>query len=798
MKLIDKSKIKLKEDSTPVTYSIVPKNQDAQSRNADQQISALKGKVQPNDDITVDPQAVNEETEEEYYNRLSKNQDEDFIKQEDEYFNSLKDEYQNDKKVLPYGYTIDKDGVVYKNRKLYGYWSPIEQRIKGMYERKMTKGEIERSKLKNKMKNESVLISKNKFNKLLIKENINDPYIDYFKDLIDTEYAKSGVSRRDLARLTSLGIPFNNVGELINLFNNDETYHTTQWIERVLPSLKIINKKGLTDEANIKKIQDLANTVGASGISNKFSNKIDYHLGNEGSYDQLQRGDASSQFNVGAVQSAEKTKEQSLNDFIKFQVDKLKKGEEISPESKMRIMQQISLNREDPRALTRKEPDKATQLQLRKMLNNPNLNDETRQSLQNTLNSLEQQQGGAVTKSNWGEDKVDPNILLQYAALTNDFDLVDKAFNLINRDVTANKQGRGQGGRFGTKLSKELLNNPKISDTMKQTLIGKGLKEHKILIINNKQVKVLKEHFNKLNEEYFSPIDKEIMSDINTALSNTNMQATYITNSMERNSAMKIVDIENMSDINSLMPLLRNSLGDKYNFSVRDRNSIFVKQKPVISNEGPNAWNNIPENKMISLSKKQLIEKILREQEQTWKYNDLEITPDELDNVALNAAENYWYDKMNGNRPTSAMREFFDNFGETDQDATIYEDLFQTFLSLYAKHKSDPEIQEKYQERDEEAEYAEFLSKYDSDEKIVAALSLDFPDIDWQLLDEVVKFHNKMFNMPASYEKYEAIWKSLRPMVKNYEDINTFLRNYLNSYNRINTTESKKIIKPKL
>ncbi len=137
----------------------------------------------------------------------------------------------------------------------------------------------------------------------------------------------------------------------------------------------------------------MANVVSASGISNKFSTKIDSHLDNEGSYDQIQRGDASSQFKAGDVQSAENTKEQSLNDFKQLQVDKLKRGEEIAPESKLRIIQQITTNREDPRGLTRKEPDKATQLQLRDMLSNPNLNDETRQSLQNTLKGLESQQG---------------------------------------------------------------------------------------------------------------------------------------------------------------------------------------------------------------------------------------------------------------------------------------------------------------------------------------------------------------------------------------------------------------------
>jgi hypothetical protein len=80
----------------------------------------------------------------------------------------------------------------------------------------------------------------------------------------------------------------------------------------------------------------------------------------------------------------------------------------------------------------------------------------------------------------------------------------------------------------------------------------------------------------------------------------------------------------------------------------------------------------------------------------TWKYNGIEIDMEELDNAALNAAENYLYDKKNFNRPTSAMKAFFEDFGECDDDPIKYEGLFGTYLALYEKYKNDPEIIEKY------------------------------------------------------------------------------------------------------
>jgi hypothetical protein len=81
-----------------------------------------------------------------------------------------------------------------------------------------------------------------------------------------------------------------------------------------------------------------------------------------------------------------------------------------------------------------------------------------------------------------------------------------------------------------------------------------------------------------------------------------------------------------------------------------------------------------------------------------WKYNDLTIEDDELKSVALNAAENYYYDMKQGGRPVSPMRTFFDDFGKPDDEPEQYEGLFHTYLTYYAEFLDDPAIQAKYNE----------------------------------------------------------------------------------------------------
>jgi len=84
--------------------------------------------------------------------------------------------------------------------------------------------------------------------------------------------------------------------------------------------------------------------------------------------------------------------------------------------------------------------------------------------------------------------------------------------------------------------------------------------------------------------------------------------------------------------------------------------------------------------------------------EKIWKWNDFEITQSELENTALDSAENYLYDKSNGVRPNGPMSDFYDNFGQTDQDEMMYEGLIMEYLNLYERYKNDPEIQAKYAE----------------------------------------------------------------------------------------------------
>jgi len=80
----------------------------------------------------------------------------------------------------------------------------------------------------------------------------------------------------------------------------------------------------------------------------------------------------------------------------------------------------------------------------------------------------------------------------------------------------------------------------------------------------------------------------------------------------------------------------------------------------------------------------------------TYHYNRLEITSEELASCALNYAENFWYDKSNFQRPQSEIQCFYEDFGDSDEDMQIYMGLFSEYFALCEKYKSDREIRNKY------------------------------------------------------------------------------------------------------
>jgi len=80
----------------------------------------------------------------------------------------------------------------------------------------------------------------------------------------------------------------------------------------------------------------------------------------------------------------------------------------------------------------------------------------------------------------------------------------------------------------------------------------------------------------------------------------------------------------------------------------------------------------------------------------TYNYNGLVITSEELESCALNYAENYWYDKSNFQQPQSQMQCFYEDFGESDEDMQIHMDLLSDYFYLCEKYRNDPEIREKY------------------------------------------------------------------------------------------------------
>ncbi|MDR0341478.1 MAG: hypothetical protein LBH55_04380 [Mycoplasmataceae bacterium] len=85
------------------------------------------------------------------------------------------------------------------------------------------------------------------------------------------------------------------------------------------------------------------------------------------------------------------------------------------------------------------------------------------------------------------------------------------------------------------------------------------------------------------------------------------------------------------------------------------------------------------------------------EEGQYWDYNGLKVEFTELNNIARLAAENYWYDVQGFTKPESPIKVFYDNYGQSDEDETLYEDLLRVWFELYEKHKSDPLIRAKYE-----------------------------------------------------------------------------------------------------
>ena len=84
-----------------------------------------------------------------------------------------------------------------------------------------------------------------------------------------------------------------------------------------------------------------------------------------------------------------------------------------------------------------------------------------------------------------------------------------------------------------------------------------------------------------------------------------------------------------------------------------------------------------------------------------YKFNNLIISHEELDNTAEHYAEMYHYDRANGCIPDSPMKIFEDNFGYCD-DEHSYMGIFVLYFELCQKHKTNPAIIEKYYDEDQD------------------------------------------------------------------------------------------------
>jgi hypothetical protein len=193
--------------------------------------------------------------------------------------------------------------------------------------------------------------------------------------------------------------------------------------------------------------------------------------------------------------------------------------------------------------------------------------------------------------------------------------------------------------------------------------------------------------------------------------------------------------------------------------------------------------------------------------EKIWQWNDLNITQSELENQAKHAAENYWYDKLDGNT-RSPMSEFYSDFGhDTHTDDAMAEAVIAEYMEVYRKHRSDPEVYMNYIEDlpimndlwemiqrgntisekikkeavSDVSVYLNFVTLDVNPEKIVEDILVEWKEIQDKCLEsikeDIINFHNTP--NPCPKEKENIIGDICRAKLLEIPDAAKFLENEL-------------------
>lgn len=454
MKTITKNMLKLKE----VNYAILPSG-EAGGKNADEQLRDLKTKVNmETDNISVDPQAVNE-----IENPMT---EEEMLK----WTIGLMD-------CPPDPNDTENHEQWWKDREqLLDRYNQIKNESKIL-----TKKEVQENKL-SKIITKATIIEKKDF---LLKEN-NEGFYQQLIDrmLSDEKYRLSSKFKNDFARVLKDDAT-NFLRTIVQLAKNERYSTDTHFWGSLLPTLKRWEKHGINPE-QAKLWQDFAIEAFShpeESEAKKYFDKIQSHRKNvKGNAQQQARGEASKQAMSGAIDKIEQEQEYLMDKLIK----KANFNGGVGQDYLDNLLDFVKTSRMSPRQVTMlNRPDTKEgqiQLMIKKTLNDPNIDPVYKQTLEQSYQRMVQETGEEIEKNIQAKPVADSTNILGLGIKQNNIEMINTALK--------------QGGNIDKQKIKNYIQAYHPNKQTISYLRAQGLLENRKIILNKEQIDLLKESLN--------------------------------------------------------------------------------------------------------------------------------------------------------------------------------------------------------------------------------------------------------------------------------------------------------------
>jgi hypothetical protein len=326
-------------------------------------------------------------------------------------------------------------------------------------------------------------------------ENINEDtnpvsseWLDVFDEIVYN--SDQGAMKNRPFSLATRGVKItpNTIKALTSKFLSNPDYQTSGWIERAYRILKIagIGKWGKYNTPNTEQVREEALEVTPETILalKEFVGEISKKLNDGGIEGDLKRvahiiklfdtsfanvgnptqdTTSASMAGISDISLDKNVRSTEINNFLKGEIIRLmgNKNEIENPSVTNRLNDLISKYRITSQSVKQQSSDaekKIIDLE-RKLKQIPIKNQGERADIEMQIDILKAQ--GVDTPENYeGDDLVDANLLLTYAVLINNDNLVNAAFELKNRSVNFGdkgiKGGKNIKGRFTSKLLDQL------------------------------------------------------------------------------------------------------------------------------------------------------------------------------------------------------------------------------------------------------------------------------------------------------------------------------------------------------